>query len=156
MQADPGLADALETLSRVEGGRELLATAGASGVTVVRGALSQQLYGRYVSASRTVVVNASLDGADVRERAAVLAHELQHAADHAAGRLTPGESCLEQETPAYGRMGRVWSEMWAGALPPARTTLTAALNTLSRWAAQGDDEVRRQLANLQAEMCGVS
>ena len=156
VQADPALTDALQTLSDLESGRDLLATAGSFGVSVVRGALPQELYGRYLSASRTVVVNGSLDGTDVRERAAVLAHELQHAADHAAGRLKAGDSCLDVEAAAYARMGRTWHEMWNGALPPARTTLSAALNTLSRWSLQGDDEVRRQLANLQTEMCGVA
>jgi hypothetical protein len=155
VQADPGLTDALDTLSGLSSGRELLATAGSFGVTAVRGPLPQELYGRYLSASRTVVVNGSLDGADVRERAAVLAHELQHAADHAAGRLKAGDSCLDVEAAAYARMGHVWREMWGGALPPARTTLSAALNTLARWSAQGDDEVRLQLAHLQTEMCGV-
>lgn len=152
-------ADAFQTLADLQSGADLLLTADRFGVTVKRAALPASIYGRYDSATRTVLVSEALDGASVRERAAVLAHELQHAADHASGLFSPttvldGATCLDVEAPAYARMGRVWQESWGGAPPPGASTLTSALNTLGRWAEHGDAEVRRQLKALGANACG--
>jgi hypothetical protein len=67
-----------------------------------------------------LIVDTRLDAYSDWERAAVLSHELQHAADDAAGRLGNGIACVGNEEDAFRVESEVWSALWQHRLPASQ------------------------------------
>ena len=104
-------------------GRSLLAQAAEAEVFLVR----ENLPGpeaAYSEALRIVMLDRDNGLITPWPRAAWLAHELQHAADHlAAGggfsmRRPPAAECYAGEVRAFRMQADVWNGLWGGNLPP--------------------------------------
>ena len=117
LEMDPWLFGSVQVLQRVDDGPPLLRTAADFGV-VLRHWPLMGARGLYEPLTRTVTIADSLDRYGDWERATVLAHELQHAADHAGGLLahSAGDLCAG-EAHAFRRNVQVWLELWQGSLP---------------------------------------
>src|SRR5262249_7267814 len=77
--ADHWLAGAISRLEQQDKGRWLLRVASEHHVTLVRGHTSIDSYGEFSPALNKVTLDLRIDDYSAWERAAVLAHELQHA-----------------------------------------------------------------------------
>jgi hypothetical protein len=132
----PALSDTVLELSTLPVGLALIRTAADHGVAVQRGDLpAPTAYGAYDPDSRAILLDQDLDDASLWERSAVLAHELQLAADHAAGLpRARSEDCLQREIAALRRQAQVWATFWHGPdrLPLPRTPLQRLLNQAAR------------------------
>jgi hypothetical protein len=128
----PTLTDAVLELSTVPVGMALMQTAASHGVAVQRGDLAAPTaYGVYDPEARAILLDQDLDDASLWERSAVLAHELQLAADHAAGLpRVRSDDCLQREISALRRQAQVWATFWQGLerLPEPRNPLQRLLN----------------------------
>lgn len=149
LSTDPWLRQAVDVLRGLDQSRPLLETAADFGVALRRGRLAGAL-GQYSPEKRTITIAASIDESSDWERAAVLAHELQHAADHVTGVLLlerGSVACLAHEQAAFSREAAVWQALWQGTLPEPRDRLQADLNQSVRDmadpAAQADTLARR-------------
>jgi hypothetical protein len=154
LRVDPRLLQTVEVLAGVESGRSLLSTAADFGVSILRGPLFGVL-GQYSALTRTVRVSSSLDDQSDWERATVVAHELQHAADHSAGKLLSERgsiSCLEHEQDAFSREAEVWNTLWQGNLPEPRDRIQRDLNQSVK-DANDPQAQQRTLAHLYADDC---
>ena len=130
LRTDAWLLQAVRALQGLEDGQSLLVTGADFGVTLRRGRPFGAL-GQYDPATRTVTISGSLDTESDWERATVLAHELQHANDHASGVLLSGRGgadCLAREQAAFKREARVWQALWKGNLPEPSGAIQAELN----------------------------
>ncbi|HEU5318782.1 MAG TPA: DUF6782 family putative metallopeptidase, partial [Chloroflexota bacterium] len=154
LHVDPRLRQTVEVLRGVEMGASLLAEAADFGVTVRRAALFGNL-GQYENRSRTITIAASLDELSDWERAAVLAHELQHVHDHLRGLLPTStqSECVARERAAFGREARFWRELWQGQLPDARDSVQDSLNRSVSEAEDDPQAYARSLARLYRHQC---
>jgi hypothetical protein len=134
--SDPLLVSAVEVLARLDLGRELLTAAARADVELVRGQPLAGVLGSYAPKTRTVTLDDRLDGYSSYVRAAVLAHELRHAADDTARRLriASADDCYRAEERAFRDQAEVWSAFWQGQLPPEFTSMHAELNGVVRGA----------------------
>jgi hypothetical protein len=121
------VADLLEQ----ERGRWLLTDAAKWNVDVRLSHLSVGTLGQYDSGVRTIWIDDRMLAYGAREVAAVMAHELQHAADDAAGKLGAGNTCYANEEDAFRREGELWSAMWSGRLPAPQNSIQSELNDIS-------------------------
>lgn len=130
--ADPWLHGTLEALRVSEDGLWLLRVAAENGVTIRREPTDIGVLGKYHPATKTIVIDTRLDAYSTWVRAAVLAHELQHAADDAAGRWpqTVGD-CYRSEEDAFRRQASVWRHLWSDRLPPDLDVVHAELNDIA-------------------------
>lgn len=133
--ADARLEGAVAELWSIEVGQQLLAMAAEHGAIVRTDHLPIGVYAVYRPASRMIVVDDRLTSGleyGPRERAAILAHELQHVADHAAGRLVEtGLGCFANEEDAFRRQAEVWALLWQGRLPAGTNSVRAELNEIT-------------------------
>jgi hypothetical protein len=132
----PALTDIVLELSTVPVGAALMKEAANHGVQVQRGDLPDpKALGVYDPETKAILIDQDLDDASLWERTSVLAHELQLAADHAAG-LPRQQSadCLAREIAALRRQAQVWATFWQGLerLPQPRTPLQRLLNQAAR------------------------
>ena len=137
LRTDPGLLPAVRVLQGLDVGRQLLENAASFGVTLRQTQLFDAL-GSYNSETRTVSITRQLDEDSDWERAAVLAHELQHAVQHSSGRLLMGRgsaACLAFEQEAFAVGAHVWTELWHGSLPEPRDRTQRDLNDMVQAAA---------------------
>jgi hypothetical protein len=123
LRAERTLASAVYALMTVPQGRALLARAAEADVFVVR----ENLPGpeaAYSEPLRIVALDRDNGLVTPWPRAAWLAHELQHAAEHlAAGggvnlERPTREECLAGEVRAFRMQADVWNGLWGGNLPP--------------------------------------
>lgn len=112
-------------------GQALLQDAAVQGVVVRTERLPMGVLGSYRQTSRTITIDLRLMAYADYERAAVLAHELQHVRDHAAGRLGRGATCLANEEDALRTEGRIWASLWGGRLPSPRNSVQVQLNDIA-------------------------
>ncbi|MGH2459872.1 MAG: hypothetical protein ACRDIY_13515, partial [Chloroflexota bacterium] len=86
----------------------------------------------YSPSTKLVTLDPSLDSYSSWVRATILAHELQHAADDAAGNLTysPSNCYLAEET-AFRRQAQVWADLWQNHLPPNLDSMHQMLNDIT-------------------------
>jgi hypothetical protein len=131
IDADFRLQGALVALNRMEIGRKLQRTASEFGVVVMLDHLAPGTLGTYSPATRTLRIDDRLLAYGDFERAAVLAHELQHAADHAQAKLGNGAVCFGNEEDAFRRQGEVWTALWNNDLPHPENSLQAQLNDIA-------------------------
>ncbi len=129
---DPRLRPAASVLQSQADGRTLLQIAALAGVQIQRGALPPSAWGFYYAPTRIIVLNTTLDQTTPQVQTAALAHELQHAADHAAG-LWPRTAleCYDLEARAFIRQASLWASFWPRGLPPAIDRFHAELNAIT-------------------------
>jgi hypothetical protein len=128
LETDPWLRGAIWTLAELETGRRLLRAAADAGVVLVRARVPAGALAVFRPSTRTIVLDPGLDARSDWERAAVLAHELRHAADAAAGALGPGAACLRNEEESFRAQADVWSTLWPHQLPRPQHVLQEELN----------------------------
>jgi hypothetical protein len=151
---DPWMRQAVEILQGMDLGRSLLATAADFGVTVRRAELFGNS-GQYDPRSRTITMATSLDQESDWERAAILAHELQHARDHASGIAQERGSvdCLAREREAFRAGGAVWRALWKGSLPRPRSSVQEMQNRFAAQAEGDSSRYDRSVARLYLGHC---
>ena len=129
-----GYGGALYQLAQIPSGQGLLKAAADNGVVVRVDHLPPGVLGTYAPAIRTATIDDRMLTYGAREQAAVIAHELQHAADDAAGKLreAKGIACFENEETACHAEAEVWNALNGGRLPTPRTSIQTELNELTR------------------------
>lgn len=137
LRVDPWLASTIEVLRGIEEGNWLLRVAAEHGVTIQRGTTEIGVLGYYRRTTKTIVLDSRLDAYSSWVRASILAHELQHAADDAAGRFpkTTAE-CFRSEEQAFIREARIWVHFWENHLAPETDALHIQLNDVAATAAR--------------------
>jgi hypothetical protein len=153
---DSWLYGTVRALQGLDPGRALLRAA-ATGYVQLRWADAPfDALAFYNFDTRAVTVDrAHLGTASDWERAALLAHELQHAADYAAGRsFAPGAECLDREVDATLVQGQVWQQLWQGRLPVATTAVQDDLNGVAMAATLDRPRLTRRLAPVYQPQCG--
>ena len=134
----------LAELAKTSTGRPLLDSAARSGVTIeATASISPGLTATFAPADNTVRLGQSAKSYPLPDRLAILAHELQHAADAAAGLpiQTPA-GCYGTEQNAVATETRLWTELFDQALPAPRTAYEAWLNLATRSSAGVTDVVQ--------------
>jgi hypothetical protein len=122
----------VQELRRVDSGNWLLRVAAEHGVALRRADLPAGVLGQYVRRTHTISLDPQLDSYGDWEKAAVLAHELQHAHDDMAGQLLRGaDGCYKNEEHAFARGAEIWSRLWQGRLPAPQNSLASELNGIA-------------------------
>lgn len=151
------LLGAAELLRGVEGGEWLLRVAAENGVVVRSAPTPANILGIFDGSRGLAIVSSRLNLYSARVRAAVLAHELQHAADAAAG-LLPAQNptqCLDIEARAFGRQAEIWSGLWEGNLPPPTNSVVTELNDVTSTIATDPQAFVRELVRRYGSDCGL-
>lgn len=131
--ADVWLRGAVDVLRSYERGQWLLKIASDRGIVIGRAPLALGQLGTYAPDLLAIVLDERLDAYSDWERAMVLAHELQHAADHASGLpLAPLDERIRREEDAFRRTAELWHLVWKAHLPEAQNTLQEQLNDITR------------------------
>ena len=101
----------------------------------------------YYRGHRVVGVDPSLLAEDPRAVAAIVAHELTHAAQHSAARRGTGPTdCFEAEADAFERQAIVWLLSWTEGGLPERTDIERELTLVARtYQERGRDGIHRLL-----------
>ena len=156
LNVDPLLLGAVETLRGVDGGEWLVRVAAENDVAIRSGPTPANVLGAFFPARGLALISSRLNAFSSRVRAAVLAHELQHAADTAAGNLpeTPIQ-CLQFEYRAFTRQADVWRELWQGNLPTAQNAIVDELNDVATAAAEDPEALARELVRRYGSDCGL-
>ncbi|MDQ3700887.1 MAG: hypothetical protein M3442_08205 [Chloroflexota bacterium] len=150
---DPFLYGAVKVLMEQSEGLQLLRTAAGAGVQLQRRETDVTKYGTYRPDNNTITVDSRLDTVGDWERAAVLAHELQHAADDVTGKLGRGTTCLGNEEDAFRTQAKIWSALWKGKLPQPWNAPQADLNDVSQTVERDPLQFARSLAALYRVNC---
>lgn len=146
LQVDPWLGGAVDALLLSETGRGLLLAAARSGTVIWRMDTPAGTEGVFRPGANLIMLDPRLDAASARERAAVLAHELRHAADFARGvDVIDASDCFQSEENAFRAESQAWLELWGGTLPQPFSPLQHELNMVARLAT----------TNLRSLMAGV-
>ena len=113
----------------------------------------------YYRGHRVVGIDPSLLSEESRAIAAILAHELTHAAQHSAARRGAGPTdCFEAEADAFERQALVWLLSWPEGELPERTDVERELTVVARaYRDGGRDGILRLLeaAALYRERCAT-
>jgi hypothetical protein len=129
LEVDGWVVAPVRRLGQTSLGQSLLAETATAGVSIQRGPTPSGSYAVFRAATRSIVVNPSLDTASDWERAAVIGHELQHASDFSRHKLiTVGNGCYAAELAAFTTQSMIWSQLWQGRLPAPQSPLQAELN----------------------------
>ncbi len=153
LKIDPWLKSTVATLRTLDEGEALLKIAADFGVRIQRDHTDPGLVASYTPSTRTVSLDPELDTYSSWVRAAVLAHELQHAADDAAGNLSfsPSNCYLAEET-AFRRQAQVWNDLWHDRLPPNVDAMHRLLNGITLTVARDPSGfVKALVATYQSE-----
>lgn len=153
LQTDPFLYGAVKVLLEVGEGQPLLRTAADAGAQLRRDRTAAGTLGSYRAGSGTITIDTSLDAYSDWERATVLAHELQHAADDVAGKLGRGTTCLGNEADAFRTQAKVWSALWKGKLPQPWNRAQAELNDVVLTMARAPQQFAGILTTLYTADC---
>lgn len=146
---------AVQQLSAVPAGQELLAAATANGVLITREFLPRGVLGAFFSEENVAILAAQLDPTPSQVRAAVLAHELQHASDAASlGEPQTEAQCFNFEFRAFSRQAQVWNQLWQGNLPPDENVFFAELNDVTRTVQTNPEAFVRELVQRYRSECG--
>lgn len=133
LQADYWLGAAIADLRTIERGAWLLKVAAENGVAIGWGRLPSHMLAAYSTQRKLIIIDVELDTASDWETAAVLAHELQHAADDAAaGPANSRGDCLDQEAQAFRRQADVWLHFWQDQLRNPHSEVHDELNSIAQ------------------------
>src|SRR5262249_31928931 len=135
LRANHWLAGAIGALGQTNTGRDVLRMAANAGTIVRRDNVSPttESYGFFDQRTNSVTIDQRLDDYGAWERAAVLAHELKHAADFADGRIDfrTTDGCYETEENAFHSQSNVWTELWKQRLPIAQNSVQDDMNSIA-------------------------
>jgi hypothetical protein len=132
LKTDGWLISAIDDLNQLNEGQTLLRTAADHGVTLTRGKTDVGVLGFYSPPNRQITLDTRLDAYSSWVRAAVLAHELQHASDDVLGQLdTSSLGCYLAEARAFTTESTVWSLLWQDKLPPNVDSMHTELNDIT-------------------------
>ncbi|MDP2659793.1 MAG: hypothetical protein Q8R28_03595 [Dehalococcoidia bacterium] len=127
--ADRWLISAIDEIEGVQEGKWLLDVAAENVVRIRRGATQTSTLANYSFSSKTITIDSGLDAYSSWVRAAVLSHELQHAADDASHQLKETSAdCYRAEESAFRRQAQVWRDLWQNQLPSGIDDLHRELN----------------------------
>jgi hypothetical protein len=153
LPVDPWLASTVNVLEGFANGQWLLKVAAENGVVVKRRQLPIGTLGSYRPSTKTITIDERLDSYSNKVRATVLAHELQHAADDAAGLLDPS-ACYANEEAAFHREAEIWADFWAAGLPPNVDTMHQELNEITLTVQRDPVGFALDLLPLYRDQCG--
>lgn len=154
LEIDPWLKSAIAVLGTLDEGRALLKIAADDGVRVERDQTDPNLLASYSPSTKTITLDPRLDSYSSWVRATILAHELQHAADDAAGNLsfTPANCYLAEET-AFRRQAQVWAGLWQNRLPPNVDSMHQMLNEITLTVARDPTGFVKSLVSAYRSEC---
>jgi hypothetical protein len=157
LNVDRRLSGAVAALLPLEPGRALVQGAAESGVSIGMAELPRSARGAYSTRRRVVVIADSLMDSTAWVRAAVLVHELQHAADHRAGRLPTRapEDCIRSEEAAFRMTVQFWNWIWRERMPPPVDDMHRSINLLSQTSRDAPDRFARGIAEAYHDSCGA-
>ncbi len=157
LKIDPWLKSTVTALRSLDEGQALLKIAADSGTRIQRDVTTAGLIASYAPATRTISLDPRLDAYSSWVRATVLSHELQHAADDAAGNLnfTPANCYLAEET-AFRRQAQVWSDFWHDRLPPNLDAMHKMLNDVTLTVARDPSGFVTSLVSAYRSECNPS
>ncbi len=152
---EDGLVGTVAELRKVEGGEWLVRVAAENGITIGEAAAGPGILGAFDDREGIILINSALDDSSAWVRAAVLAHELQHAADAAASLLpeTTAE-CLRFEAHAFQRQSTIWTQFWQGSFPEAVDAIHEELNDVAFTVAHDPETFASILARRYRSECG--
>jgi hypothetical protein len=152
---DPELSSAYLVLADTEEGKTLVSAAAKNSVRIQRGLTPNGVLGYYSPTQKLLVIDRQLDGYSSWVRAAVLGHELQHAADFPV-RAVPskGADCYGAEDRAFKKEAEIWNRLWQGQLPRDIDTLHTELNDIVRAQNKDPEAFRIALAVQYTRQCG--
>lgn len=130
---DPALLPAWELLTGITDrglGNAFRDAQRLTGVRIIVGSLESSMVSVYSPSRNTITVDRSFLNEDPRALAAVLAHELVHAAQEAGGGLSR-RTCVADEVEALLSQVLVWRLLWPSQ-PPSRTRLERQLTQVWR------------------------
>ncbi len=155
LSVDPMLVDAVNALRTVDNGDWLVRVAAEHNVRITRAGTDPGVLGDFDPNTNTVTISTALDSVSAWGRATVLSHELQHAADNAAG-ATPDTSmqCYREEATAFQRQATVWTALWKNHLPPNVDMMHAEMNDIATTIAQDPQAFATQLVQRYRSECG--
>jgi hypothetical protein len=131
LRGDSALGGAVWQLYETSTGQRLLRLGADAGVVLQRERMPIGAYGLFERSANRITIDTRLYVYSAWERASVLSHELQHAADFAAGKhLDTPAGCFDSEEDAFVSESLVWLELWDTALPPARNSVQRDLNNI--------------------------
>lgn len=146
---------AIQQLATVPAGRELLDAAAGNDVLILRAPLPPNALGAFLDERKLAILSTLLDPTPSTVRAAVLAHELQHAADAATiGVPETAVQCFRFEARAFLRQAQVWDQLWQGNLPPDSNPFFAELNDITRTVIGNPEAFVAQLVERYRSECG--
>jgi hypothetical protein len=129
---DPLVASAVWALRGLTDGMSLLQSASDSGIQIARTDLPPNVLGAFSRSRKAIRLDSSLDSSSIWVRGDVLAHELQHASDAAAGNWpTDSASCYAFEGAAFRKQAAIWTAMWQGNLPENVDSMHRQLNSIA-------------------------
>ena len=155
LNVDPRLADAVNALRAVDNGDWEVRVAAEHNVKIVRAGSNPGVLGDFDPATNTVTISTTLDSTSAWVRATVLSHELQHAADNAAGAIpTTPMQCYREEATAFQRQATVWTALWKNNLPPNVDLMHAEMNDIASTIANDPQAFAEQLVQRYHSECG--
>lgn len=152
---DPMLVDAVNALRTVDNGDWEIRVAAERNVKITRAGSDPGVLGDFDPTTNTVTISTTLDSTSALVRATVLSHELQHAADNAAGVMpdTPMQ-CYREEATAFQRQATVWTALWKNNLPPNVDMMHAEMNDIASTIAKDPRAFAEQLVQRYHSECG--
>jgi hypothetical protein len=155
LTVDRGLWSAVSELLPFEQTRKLVQSAAEFDVTILRVKLPDEAAGVYSTRRKAIAVNEQHDQSSRWARAGVIAHELQHAADHRAGLLpTRAEAeCLSAEERGFRTSSAFWDWVWQGGTPPSYDRLHAEHNAVALAASENPAMLHNAVARVYHDAC---
>lgn len=155
LDIDPRLVGTIDVLRTVEGGDWLARVAAEHNLRIRLEPTASGILGMFFPGKNLVILSSELVEYSARVRAAVLAHELQHAVDAAAGKLpeTPSQ-CFDFEKEGFIRQAHVWAGLWRNKLPPNVDPLHAELNEVTDALARNPEAFTAELVRRYRSECG--
>jgi len=152
---EAAVSQALQQLSAVPSGSQLVDSATQHGVVITMEPLPRSVLGAFVPQHNLVILSSQLEAAPSKGVADVLAHELQHATDLATiGEPQTPTQCYSFEERAFFKQAQVWEELWNGDLPPSSNPLYAELNDVATTVQTNPNAFVAQLVQRYRSECG--
>ncbi len=163
IQVDRRAVPALEVLARLPEGRRLLDRLADAAVPIFMAPepAERRSWAHYDLRGRVIWIDRSLIGSDPRNIAVVLAHEAQHAVDHADGLITAPrtsvadeEACFASEVRAFSLELGIWRTLFgASGSPVERSRFERQQNILLELVGDSEDELERRVRRVYRWNC---
>lgn len=156
LKVDPALASAVNALKTLDEGRWLLKVAADHQIVVAEDYTGPGVLGSFDPGTGDVVISTDLEDTSAYARASVLAHELSHANNAAAGIAsdTPIQ-CYKEEAQAFTRQSQIWTALWNNNLPSGQIDqYHAELNDIATTVTSDPQGFATQLVSRYRSECG--